>query len=99
MRLPNGNIAPLRISLDDSITTSIIRGMKLMDRNSTCVADAAKQLRVTSGRIRQLCIEHNIGEMIHPRLRMLSPRDLQSLRKILDSQHGGRPRKNSEHFA
>ncbi len=70
-----------------------------MDSKSIFVTDAARELRVTSGRIRQLCIEHDIGKMLHPRLRMLSPRDIQSLRKILDSQHGGRPRKNSEQFA
>lgn len=69
--------------------------MKLAEQSMT-VAQVAKKLGVTPGRIRQLCIEHTVGVLFTPRIRILSPRDESFLKRVLDSQVGGRPRKNTE---
>lgn len=58
------------------------------------VADAADALGVTSGRIRQLCIQKNIGKLRTPRLRILTKGDVRKLRNILSEPKQGRRRKN-----
>lgn len=57
------------------------------------VTEAAKELGLTPGRIRQICIAHKIGE-IHGTIRVLTAEDVHKI----DAARGkeGRPRKNSE---
>jgi len=47
------------------------------------VAEAAQTLGVTPGRVRQLCQAHGLGEMLTPRMRLLSARDVAKLRRLI----------------
>lgn len=63
-------------------------------KNAIPVKDAAKELGVTPSRIRQLCGQHNIGEMLTPMFRVLTVADVRRLRRILSEPKQGRSRKN-----
>ena len=43
--------------------------------------DAARRFRRTTARIRQICIDHDIGEVVHNRIRLLTADDLERIRQ------------------
>ncbi len=47
------------------------------------VQEAARITGKTTGRIRQICIALELGEMFHSRLRLLSKRELKQIEKYL----------------
>jgi len=47
------------------------------------VNDAAVKFKRTTARIRQICIEHTIGETIEGRIRILSPADFREIGRII----------------
>lgn len=55
--------------------------------------EAAAVIGVTPGRLRQVCTQHNLGTLLNPRLRVLSPSDLNCLKVIIGSFTPRRPRK------
>lgn len=56
------------------------------------VASVAKRLGKTTGRIRQICREHDIGTLIGDRFRILEKRDVSRIEKIL--KKNGRSRRS-----
>ena len=48
------------------------------------VTEVARRFGRDSSRIRQLCIEHNIGVLIADRLRVLTKGDVEKIRKLLE---------------
>lgn len=63
--------------------------------STTTVTAAAAELGVTPGRVRQLCQQHGIGEMLTPRMRLLSDKDLRTLNGLIGTPRGPVPRKKS----
>lgn len=66
--------------------------------NAISVSQAADSLGVTPARVRQLCQENDIGELIHSRTRLLENTDVERLREILKeyaAKNVGRPRKKT----
>jgi hypothetical protein len=57
------------------------------------VNDAADRFARTTGRIRQICIEHEIGNLIENRIRLLSAADVRKIGRIIETEGY---RKNSE---
>lgn len=57
------------------------------------VSEAAAELGLTPGRIRQICLAHGIGE-IHGTIRVLTQEDIRQIQASRGKE--GRPRKNSE---
>ena len=51
--------------------------------NVWTVAEVARELELTTGRIRQICREHNIGE-VKGRDRLLSESDMRRIRNLPD---------------
>lgn len=82
------SIAPLAISSCFEANETDNGAMPTMSDNDVCVSDAAEELGVTPGRIRQLCIEYGIGRKIHPMLRLLSRADVRALEKKLAKNRG-----------
>ncbi len=62
-----------------------------LERHIITVTQAAECTGKTSGRIRQICREHEIGMLIAGRLRLLSKADLKRIEKIIS--------KNGKNFA
>jgi hypothetical protein len=60
--------------------------MATVDRRKATltVNDAAERFGKTTARIRQICIEHNIGELIENRIRLLSEADMRKIGKIIE---------------
>lgn len=48
------------------------------------VTDAAERFNRTTARIRQICIEHEIGKLIEERIRLLTARDMEKIGKIIE---------------
>lgn len=48
------------------------------------VNDAAKRFERSTARIRQICIEHEIGELIENRIRLLSATDVRKIGQIIE---------------
>ena len=70
--------ATLKTSSCRLLPTSVFYGgMKQMELT---VSEAARQLGVTDGRVRQLCRQYDIGRIVNPRLRLLSTVDVQILK-------------------
>ncbi len=65
-----------------------------LERHKITVTQAAARCGKTTGRIRQICREHEIGTLIAGRLRLLSNADLKRLEKIISIT--GRNFSNSE---
>lgn len=53
------------------------------------VADVAKELGVTAGRLRQLCAEYGLGRKINTRLRLLRPQEVAVLRYHVENAKSG----------
>lgn len=69
--------------------------MATVDREKATftVNDAADKFNRSTGRIRQICIEREIGELIENRIRLLSPADMRRIGRII-AEEGYK--KNSE---
>jgi hypothetical protein len=63
-------------------------------QNLITVSDVAEMTGKTSGRIRQIAIEHEIGTCYHNRLRLFTKAEAAKIAKIIAGN--GRSRKNSE---
>lgn len=48
------------------------------------VKDASERFDRTTGRIRQICIEHGIGKVIRDRIRLLTEQDVQKIGRIIE---------------
>jgi hypothetical protein len=48
------------------------------------VKDAAARFNRTTGRIRKICIDHDIGESIEGRIRFLTERDMDRIERAID---------------
>ncbi len=57
--------------------------MKLMDIPSITVTDVARRLNRTTGRIRQICIQHGIGTLVGGRVRVFTPREVDKIALIV----------------
>lgn len=62
-----------------------------MITNVLTVTAAAEELGVCASRVRQLCIEHNIGTRM-PSVRLLTYGDVGNLRRLLSKMSPRRPR-------
>ena len=60
--------------------------MKTIEEKKTTftVQDAAKQFCRTTARIRQICIQHDIGKLIEGRIRILTSGDVRKIGKIIE---------------
>ncbi len=52
-------------------------------KQNITVKDAAERFNRTTARIRQICIEHEIGDVIENRIRILSRADLREIGRII----------------
>jgi hypothetical protein len=55
------------------------------------VSQAAERLGVTPQAVRLRCQQHNLGQMITPRLRLLSEANLRKLRQLIPENPENRP--------
>ncbi len=55
-----------------------------LEKYKHTVSDAAERFGKSSGRIRQLCLQHAIGKLVAGKIRLLSDYDLKKLGKIFD---------------
>ena len=53
-------------------------------KTSLTVNDAAERFGRTTARIRQICIEYEIGELIEGRIRLLSAADVRKIGRIIE---------------
>ena len=58
------------------------------------LTDAAKVVGRKPARLRQICIARSIGTMVNPRMRLLTPEDVVTLKKAVAEMKIGRPKKS-----
>jgi hypothetical protein len=56
------------------------------------VREAARLLKISTSRVRRLCIDHEVGDKVNDRLRLLSDRDVRTLAKR--NRDRGRPKEH-----
>lgn len=54
------------------------------NRRTYTVKEAASMFDRVPSRIRQICLEHDIGTSVEGRIRILSPADLEKIRKVIE---------------
>jgi 5'-deoxynucleotidase YfbR-like HD superfamily hydrolase len=57
--------------------------MKTAAKTTYTVNEAAAKYRRTTARIRQICLQHDIGESVQDRIRILSPADFARIGQII----------------
>lgn len=62
------------------------------------VSEVAKELGRTPGRIRQLCGEYRLGQLLNNRLRVLTPGEIDRLREIVATAKPGPRQKNPKNL-
>jgi hypothetical protein len=66
--------------------------MVAMNIPSITVTQVAKKVGRSTGRIRQICLEHDIGVLIGGRVRVFTPKEAKEIEKIISNDR----RKNSD---
>lgn len=59
--------------------------MATKPRANLTVSDAAERFERDPSRIRQICIEYEIGENVEGRIRLLTESDMQKIGKIIEN--------------
>ena len=68
--------------------------VKMKQPPSIPLAEAAKAVGRKPARLRQICNAESIGTMVNPRMRLLTPEDVEALKKAVAEMKIGRPKKN-----
>jgi hypothetical protein len=81
--IDTGLVLARRFGLDGIISLRYFVGMEATIQKPFTVGHAARRFKRTTARIRQICIEHEIGELIADRVRLLSAYDMQEIGRII----------------